>query len=85
MKNFLLKHWLKIAGIATGAISGYVYYYYIGCLSGTCPITSNPYRMIIYGALLGFLLFDLFSDDKSQKKLQESTKNIDKTEKNNEL
>lgn len=85
MKNFLLKHWLKIAGIVTGAISGYVYYYYIGCLSGTCPITSNPYRMIIYGAILGFLLFDMFSDDKSQKKLQESTKNIDKTEKNNEL
>lgn len=85
MKNFLLKHWLKIAGIATGAIGGYVYYYYIGCLSGTCPITSNPYRMIIYGALLGFLLFDLFSGDKSQKKLQESTKNIDNADKNKEL
>lgn len=71
-KIFLLKHWLKIAGVAVGVLGGYLYYYYVGCVSGTCPITSNPYRMMIYGALIGYLLFDIFSKDGSSKKKQEN-------------
>ncbi|MDY9918831.1 Hypothetical protein PSM36_2797 [Proteiniphilum saccharofermentans] len=67
MKNFFKKHWLRMAGILVGALVGYIYYHYVGCLSGTCPITSNPYRMMIYGALVGYLLFDLFSSDKKTK------------------
>lgn len=75
MKDFLKKHWLRIAGILAGIIVGYVYYYYVGCLSGTCPITSNPYRMMIYGAIVGYLLFDLFSNDKKPKKVEEISNN----------
>lgn len=60
MKNFLLKHWLKFAGIITGGLGGYIYYVKVGCLSGTCPITSDPTNSILYGALMGFLLFGLF-------------------------
>ncbi len=41
---------------AIGAAAGYAYYYYIGCVSGTCPITSNPYISTIYGGVMGFLL-----------------------------
>ncbi len=63
MRQFFLKHWLKIAGFIVGAIGGYLYYYYVGCLSGTCPITSNPWRMTIYGSILGLLLFDLFKKE----------------------
>jgi len=70
-KSFLLKHWLRITGVAVGVLGGYLYYYYVGCVSGTCPITSNPYRMMIYGALVGYLLFDIFSKDGSSKKNQE--------------
>ncbi|QRX64570.1 hypothetical protein JS578_04815 [Dysgonomonadaceae bacterium zrk40] len=70
-KSFLLKHWLRITGFAVGVLGGYLYYYYVGCVSGTCPITSNPYRMMIYGALVGYLLFDIFSKDGSSKKNQE--------------
>lgn len=71
MKDFIKKYWLRIVGIGVGALAGYIYYYYVGCLSGTCPITSNPYRMMIYGALVGFLLFDLFSSDKKTKEIKE--------------
>jgi hypothetical protein len=78
MKAFLIKHWLKIAGVTVGVLGGYLYYYYVGCVSGTCPITSNPYRMMIYGAVMGYLLFDMFSPNKSPKKVIETTDNNNK-------
>lgn len=39
-----------------GAIGGFAYYYFIGCASGTCPISSNPYISTAYGVLMGILL-----------------------------
>jgi hypothetical protein len=80
-RKFLLKHWLRITGVAVGVLGGYLYYYYVGCVSGTCPITSNPYRMMLYGALVGYLLFDIFTKDSSAKKEQERiTHNDNQTE-----
>lgn len=58
-----------IAGIVLGAIGGYLYYYFIGCSGGTCPITSNPYISMGYGALIGLLLLY-----KSKKQLEKSMK-----------
>lgn len=72
MRDFFKKHWLRIAGILVGVLGGYLYYHYVGCLSGTCPITSNPYRMMLYGAIVGYLLFDLFSSNKNPKKVSEN-------------
>lgn len=66
MKNFLSKHWLKIVGAIVGALGGYLYYVKVGCVSGTCPITSDPTNSTLYGALMGYLLFSLFT--KSPKK-----------------
>lgn len=54
-------------GIAIGAIAGYLYYFYIGCVSGTCAITSKPLNSTLYGALMGGLIFNMFV--KSPKKL----------------
>jgi hypothetical protein len=39
-----------------GAIGGFAYYHYIGCTTGTCPITGNPYLSTAYGALVGMLV-----------------------------
>ena len=47
-------------GIAIGAIAGYLYYFYIGCVSGTCAITSKPLNSTLYGALMGGLVFNMF-------------------------
>ncbi len=64
MNEFVKKHILKIIGIPVGAVGGYLYYFYIGCNSGTCPITSNPYISVAYGAIMGYLIFDLFKKKK---------------------
>jgi hypothetical protein len=48
---------IKIAlGIILGSAAGFAYYYFIGCRTGSCPITGNPYISSAYGALLGLLL-----------------------------
>ncbi len=60
MKETFKKHYLKIIGVLTGAIAGYMYYHFVGCASGSCPITSNPYMSVAYGALMGYFVFDLF-------------------------
>jgi len=44
-----------ISGVVIGAGLGFVYYKFIGCAAGTCPITSNPLHSTLYGAVLGLL------------------------------
>ncbi|MBP6663131.1 MAG: hypothetical protein KA172_08615 [Paludibacter sp.] len=66
MKEFARKHIIKIIAIIAGGIGGYSYYYFIGCASGACPITSNPYISVIYGAVLGYLFSDIFKKKKHE-------------------
>ena len=66
MKAFLQKHVLTLIGIVVGALGGYLYWRFVGCSTGTCPITSSPLNSTIYGAIMGGLVFSLFK--KSKKK-----------------
>ncbi len=49
----ILKWNKKILPIVLGMSVGYAYYYFIGCVYGTCPITSNPWTSILYGGIVG--------------------------------
>ena len=68
MKQIIYK---RVLPIVVGAILGYAYYYYIGCVSGSCPITSNPYISTFYGAVLGGLL-SFPSKKKKKEQLDEN-------------
>jgi rhodanese-related sulfurtransferase len=39
-----------------GAGAGYAYYHYIGCISGTCPIQTNPWLATIFGGVMAMLI-----------------------------
>ena len=58
---------LTILGIGIGAIAGYIYYNKIGCVSGTCAITSKPLNSTLYGGLMGGLFFNLFASPQKKK------------------
>ncbi|WP_445457271.1 DUF6132 family protein [Flavobacterium sp. HNIBRBA15423] len=53
-------------GVVMGLIFGYAYYYYVGCASGTCAITSRPINSTLYGGLMGGLFFNLFVREKKK-------------------
>jgi len=48
------------AGIIVGALAGLLYWKFVGCQSGTCPLTSNPYKTVILFSFMG----GLFAKDK---------------------
>ncbi len=57
--NFMGKHKLTIIGLVIGALGGYLYYHFVGCSSGTCPITSKPLNSTLYGAIIGSLFSNI--------------------------
>jgi hypothetical protein len=67
MKNWILKNKLYWIGAAAGAIAGFLYWKYVGCLTGTCAITSHPVKSTVYFALIGALVFGLFKSEHKEK------------------
>ncbi len=66
LKSFVKNHFRQIIGVFSGSILGFLYYYFVGCASGTCPISSNPYISVIYGGLMGYLFVDAFKLKKKE-------------------
>lgn len=77
MKNWILKNKLYVVGTLVGAIAGFLYWKYVGCLTGTRAITSNPVQSTAYFAVLGALLFGLFKkEEKKQKMINHADENV---------
>jgi hypothetical protein len=47
---------LRVLAVTLGGLAGYGYYATVGCVTGSCPITGNPWSSTAYGALIGFLV-----------------------------
>ena len=67
MKSWIIKKKIAIMLTFIGATVGYCYWYFVGCESGTCAITSVWYRTTIYGAIMGWLVGDMINDKLKNK------------------
>lgn len=63
IKEQFKRHWLTLLGIAIGALGGFLYWRFVGCTTGTCPITSSPFNSTLWGAITGGLLFSSFKKE----------------------
>lgn len=66
MKNFIQKYRLGMIGLFLGGVAGFCYYYFIGCTSGSCAITSKPFNSSVYGMMMGYLLLTSFQKNQKQ-------------------
>jgi hypothetical protein len=48
--------WKPFLGVIIGGIAGFLYYHFVGCSSGSCPITSHSCTSIIFGGFAGYLI-----------------------------
>ena len=64
MKKWLLANKLYFIGATIGAFGGFLYWKHVGCLTGTCAITSNPFRSTLYFATLGALILGSLKKEK---------------------
>lgn len=64
--NWLTQNWITLVGVIAGGLIGYVYWQQIGCVSGSCAISSKPINSTLYGSLLGYLMVGVFK--KREKK-----------------
>jgi hypothetical protein len=49
-----------IIGAVVGGGLGFAYYKFVGCSTGTCPLTSNPIISSLYGMVVGALVAGSF-------------------------
>ena len=54
----------SVIGMVLGAAGGFLYYYFVGCQSGSCPITSNPWSALAWGLIMGWLVGSMFYKNK---------------------
>ena len=74
MRNWFINNKLYLAGAIVGAVAGYLYWQQIGCISGTCMITSKPVNSTLYGALMGTLFFGMFKKENKKQVVKEDDK-----------
>ena len=68
MKDLIKREKLKIIFTAVGATGGFLYWRFIGCNSGTCPINSVWYWSMLWGAAVGYLAGDFIKDIVKKRK-----------------
>jgi len=62
MKDFIRKHHFIILFTVAGALGGFLYWKFVGCQSGTCPIKSRWYLSTLWGLAFGYLAGSIIKD-----------------------
>jgi hypothetical protein len=60
------------SGVFLGLISGFLYWKFIGCTSGTCALTSHWYNSTIFGGLFGYFISDSFAPKKNAEQAEKT-------------
>ena len=64
MKTWITTNRKYLIGAQVGALGGFLYWKFVGCIDGTCAITSNPWKSTAYFAVMGAVFFGLFKKQK---------------------
>lgn len=67
MKKWMLNYKLYFVGAILGGLAGFLYWKYVGCVTGTCAITSKPLNSILYFSFFGSVLLSFFKKQKTGK------------------
>jgi hypothetical protein len=62
IQEFVRKNMAIIILTIVGAIGGFLYWRFVGCVSGTCPIKSKWYLMTLWGSAFGYLAGSIVVD-----------------------
>jgi hypothetical protein len=60
--KFERKYSIVALSITAGIALGFLYWRFVGCSSGSCPITSKWYASSLMGGLIGYLAGDSVND-----------------------
>ncbi len=67
IKTFKQKLIFRIVLSLLGILGGFLYWKYVGCSTGHCPIQSRWYLSSLYGGVIGYLISGLFIRDKPKE------------------
>jgi hypothetical protein len=62
LKKFVRVHIIEILFSVAGSIGGFLYWQFVGCISGTCIIKSVWYLSTLFGLVFGWLIGGLTED-----------------------
>ncbi|GAP69336.1 hypothetical protein BA6E_1103 [Bacteroidales bacterium 6E] len=62
MMDFFKKNKLPLVFGGLGALGGFLYWKFVGCVSGTCMIQSVWYWSTLWGMAVGYLIGDMIRD-----------------------
>ena len=72
-----------IFGMLLGGALGFAAYWFIGCATGTCPLTSNPWVSTFLGLALG-AMFGIKPNPHEQNTQASTTKHHENQNKQND-
>ena len=64
----------KLVFAMFGAAVGFLYWKFVGCIDGTCPIKSVWYFSTLWGMVMGYLLGDLANSFMTKRGTQNDKK-----------
>ncbi|MEE9463927.1 MAG: DUF6132 family protein [Bacteroidales bacterium] len=67
MSNLINRYWKTALFAVIGAGVGYAYWRFVGCSTGTCPLTSNWTSSTLMGGLVGLLAAPAWKKNNTNK------------------